>query len=44
MHADRGGSEWVVGGKEEGAPVLTVVVRSGWWAGQDVVPFQDIRF
>lgn len=41
MHSDGGGCEWVVGGKDEGAPVLTVVVWSVGWTGEDVVPSAD---
>lgn len=39
MHADRGWGEGVVGGKEEGSPVLAVFVGGVGWAGKDVVPF-----
>lgn len=42
MHPDGGWGEGVVGGKEESAPVLAVVVGGRRWAGQDVVPFQDV--
>lgn len=39
MHADGGRGEGVVGGEEEGSPVLAVVVGGFGRAGQDVVPF-----
>lgn len=38
MHADRGRGEGVVGREDEGAPVLALVVRSVFGAGEDVVP------
>jgi len=31
-HADRRGYEGVFEGEDEGAPVLTSLVRRGWWA------------
>ncbi len=39
MHADGGWGEGVVGGKEEGSPVLAVFIGGVGWAGEDVVPF-----
>jgi len=42
VHADCGWSEGVFGGKGESSPVLTVVIGSVWWAGEDVVPFEDV--
>lgn len=42
MHADCGWSEGVFGGKGESSPVLAVVIGSVWWAGEDVVPFEDV--
>lgn len=38
MHADCGGCEGVVGRKDEGAPILAVMIGSIRWAGEDVVP------
>lgn len=42
MHADCGRGEGVFGGKGESSPVLAIVIRSVWWAGEDVVPFKDV--
>lgn len=42
MHADCGWGERVFGGKGESSPVLAVVIGSVWWAGEDVVPFEDV--
>ena len=39
VHADGRWGEWVVGGEEEGAPVLAVVVGGRGRAGDYVVPF-----
>lgn len=38
MHADSRRGEWIVRGKDEGAPVLALVVRGIFGAGEDVVP------
>lgn len=42
MHADRGGSEWVVWREDEGAPVLSAGVRCVRRTREDVVPFEDV--
>lgn len=44
MHADCGGSERVVRWEYKSAPVLAIVVRRSWWAGDNVMPLEDIRF
>lgn len=44
VHADGGWGEGVVGREEEGSPVLAVFVRGVGWAGEDVVPFEDVGF
>ena len=44
VHADRRGSERVVRGEDEGAPVLAVFVGGFGGAGEDVVPFEDVGF
>lgn len=44
VHADGGWGEGVVGREEKGSPVLAVFVRGVGWAGQDVVPFEDVGF
>lgn len=41
MHSDCGGGKGVVWGKDQGAPVLTVVVWSIWGSGEDVVPSRE---
>jgi len=38
VHADGGGCEGVVGGEDEGSPVLAVVVGCIWGAGEDIMP------
>lgn len=42
MHADGGGCEGVVGGEDEGSPVLAVVVGCIWGAGEDIMPFKNV--
>ena len=44
MHADGGRSEGIFGWEDEGPPVLAVVVRGVWGAGDKVVPFEDVGF
>jgi len=44
VHADGGRGEGVVGWEEKGAPVLTAGVGGGRGPGEDVVPFEDVRF
>lgn len=44
VHTDGGWCEGVVGGKDEGAPVLAAGVDCVGWAGEDVVPFEDVGF
>jgi len=44
VHANRGRSEGVVWGKDEGAPVLAVFVGGARRASEDVVPFEDVGF
>lgn len=38
VHSDCWGCEGVVWGEDQGAPVLAVVVRCLWGAGEDVMP------
>lgn len=42
VHADGGGCERVVGWKDEGAPVLAVMVWGFRWAGEDVMPSEEL--
>jgi len=42
VHADGGGCEGVVGGEDEGSPVLAVVVGCIWGAGEDIMPFKNV--
>lgn len=44
VHTDCGRCEGVVGREGEGAPVLAIFVRRVGRTGEDVVPFEDIRF
>lgn len=44
VHPDAGWGEGVVGREEERTPVLAAGVGGRGWAGDDVVPFEDIRF
>lgn len=38
MHADRRRRKWVVGGEDESAPILTLVIGSIFRPGENVVP------
>ena len=42
VHADCGGSERVVRWEDKSAPVLAIVIRRSWGAGDNVMP--PIRF
>ena len=44
VHADCRWGERVVWGEHERAPVLAAFVGGVGWAGQDVVPFEDVGF
>ena len=44
MHADSGRGERVIWGEHERAPVLAAFVGGVGWAGEDVVPFEDVGF
>jgi hypothetical protein len=42
VHANRGWRKRVVGWEHEGAPVLAAFIGSLRWAGEDVVPLEDV--
>ena len=42
MHPDRGGCKGVVRWEYERAPILAAFVGGLGWAGEDVVPFEDV--
>lgn len=42
MHPDGGRGEGVVRREEESTPVLPIFIGSFGWAGDNVVPFEDI--
>lgn len=44
MHADSWRSERIIRWECQSAPVLPVVIGCVGWAGQDVVPFEDVGF
>jgi hypothetical protein len=44
VHADSRGCEGVIWGEDEGAPVLSVMVRCVWRAGEDIMPSMGVSY
>ena len=44
VHADRRRGKRIVGWKVKSSPILTAFVGGAGWAGEDVVPFEDVAF